>query len=133
MPANDLATIAGRRRQVHGGRCTWSAVRCSVRLQLCVYNYACSWIKASAPWVPSATAAASLHPFTLSLPQAIISGLRESVASFSNEVTDVNSKEVMELLVLTQYFDVLRDIGMSGKSNTVSRGESVVGYGAVDM
>lgn len=51
--------------------------------------------------------------------QAIISGLRESVASFSNEVTDVNSKEVMELLVLTQYFDVLRDIGMSGKSNTV--------------
>jgi hypothetical protein len=69
-----------------------------------------------------------LQPFVLSLPQAIISGLRESVASFSNEVTDVNSKEVMELLVLTQYFDVLRDIGMSGKSNTVSHGELVLGY-----
>lgn len=52
------------------------------------------------------------------------------MASFSNEVTDVNSKEVMELLVLTQYFDVLRDIGMSGKSNTVSRGELVLGYRA---
>lgn len=51
--------------------------------------------------------------------QAIISGLRESVQSFQSEVTDVNSKEVMDLLVLTQYFDVLRDIGMTGKSNTV--------------
>ncbi|EFN51252.1 hypothetical protein CHLNCDRAFT_33194 [Chlorella variabilis] len=51
--------------------------------------------------------------------RAIISGLRESVQSFQSEVTDVNSKEVMDLLVLTQYFDVLRDIGMTGKSNTV--------------
>jgi hypothetical protein len=58
------------------------------------------------------------HP-TPQKTQAIISGLRESVATFSSEVADVNSKEVMELLVLTQYFDVLRDIGLSGKSNTV--------------
>lgn len=51
--------------------------------------------------------------------QAIIAGLRESVQTFQSEVTDVNSRDVMELLLITQYFDTLKDIGLSGKSNTV--------------
>lgn len=40
--------------------------------------------------------------------QAIISGLRESVQAFRDEVTDVNSRDVMELLLITQYFDTLK-------------------------
>ncbi|KAI7845808.1 hypothetical protein COHA_000719 [Chlorella ohadii] len=51
--------------------------------------------------------------------QAIIAGLRESVQTFQTEVTDVSSRDVMELLLITQYFDTLKDIGLSGKSNTV--------------
>ncbi|KAL4448951.1 hypothetical protein ABPG77_007668 [Micractinium sp. CCAP 211/92] len=51
--------------------------------------------------------------------QAIIAGLRESVQTFATEVTDVNSRDVMELLLITQYFDTLKDIGLSGKSSTV--------------
>ena len=35
-----------------------------------------------------------------------------------SEVSDVNSRDVMELLLITQYFDTLKDIGLSGKSNT---------------
>lgn len=30
----------------------------------------------------------------------------------------MNSRDVMELLLITQYFDTLKDIGLSGKSNT---------------
>ena len=32
------------------------------------------------------------------------------------QVTDVNSRDVMELLLITQYFDTLKEIGMSGRS-----------------
>ena len=32
------------------------------------------------------------------------------------QVTDVNSRDVMELLLITQYFDTLKDSGMSGRS-----------------
>ncbi len=46
--------------------------------------------------------------------QAIISGLRESVQSFQSEVTDVNSKEVMDLLVLTQVMRWQRVLGCAG-------------------
>ncbi|KAL6769245.1 FAP173 [Auxenochlorella protothecoides x Auxenochlorella symbiontica] len=51
--------------------------------------------------------------------QAIISGLRESVQTFQNEVSDVNSRDVMELLLITQYFDTLKDIGSSSRASTV--------------
>eukprot|EP00877_Chromochloris_zofingiensis_P007450 jgi/Chrzof1/2959/Cz12g06030.t1 len=51
--------------------------------------------------------------------QAIISGLRESVKDFSTTVTGVSSKDVLELMLITQYFDMLRDVGASDKSNIV--------------
>lgn len=51
--------------------------------------------------------------------QAIISGLRESVQAFQTEVSDVNSRDVMELLLITQYFDTLKDIGASARGTTV--------------
>ena len=34
--------------------------------------------------------------------QAIVSGLRESVRAFQSEVTDVNAKDVMQLVLITQ-------------------------------
>merc|ERR1719482_1484721 len=48
--------------------------------------------------------------------QAIVNGLRESVKVFSEEVKDVTSKDVMDMMILTQYFDVLKDLGAGAKS-----------------
>jgi regulator of protease activity HflC (stomatin/prohibitin superfamily) len=42
---------------------------------------------------------------------AIMDGLRESIKDFSGNVNGTNSKDVMDLLVLTQYFDTLQEIG----------------------
>ena len=36
-------------------------------------------------------------------------GLRESVNAFKNEVQDVDAKTVMDLMIVTQYFDMMRD------------------------
>merc|ERR1712196_527863 len=49
--------------------------------------------------------------------QAIVNGLRESVKVFSEEVKDVTSKDVMDMMILTQYFDVLKDLGSGAKSS----------------
>ena len=43
--------------------------------------------------------------------QAIINGLRDSIKNFSSDVEDVNSKDVIEMMMITQYFDMLRDVG----------------------
>lgn len=65
--------------------------------------------------------------------QAIIAGLRESVQQFQSEVSDVNSRDVMELLLITQYFDTLKDIGMSGRSNTIFMPHSPGSVGGVSQ
>jgi hypothetical protein len=51
--------------------------------------------------------------------QAIINGLRESVKDFNDSVQDIGSREVMEMMLITQYFDTLRDLGAHGKGSTV--------------
>lgn len=49
---------------------------------------------------------------------AIVDGLRESVSSFSKGMSSVTSKDVLELILVTQYFDMLKDIGAKG-TNTI--------------
>jgi len=49
---------------------------------------------------------------------AIVDGLRESVSSFSKGMSSVTSKDVLELILVTQYFDMLKDVGAKG-SNTI--------------
>jgi len=51
--------------------------------------------------------------------QAIVSGLRDSVASFSSEVQGTDAHDVMDMMVLTQYFDMLREVGMKGGGSTL--------------
>jgi len=51
--------------------------------------------------------------------KAIIEGLRESVESFSSSVDGVNSQDVMNLVMMTQYFDTLKELGLSGKNSTI--------------
>jgi regulator of protease activity HflC (stomatin/prohibitin superfamily) len=51
--------------------------------------------------------------------KAIVDGLRDSVGDFKESITGMNAKDVLELVLLTQYFDTVKDIGCSGKVRTV--------------
>ena len=51
--------------------------------------------------------------------QAIIDGLSASIEHFQGAVPGSTSEEVMALVLLTQYFDTLRDIGTRSGANTV--------------
>ncbi|KAK3022915.1 hypothetical protein RJ639_046459 [Escallonia herrerae] len=51
--------------------------------------------------------------------QAIVDGLRDSVLSFSTNVPETSSKDVMDMILVTQYFDTMREIGASAKSSSV--------------
>ena len=51
--------------------------------------------------------------------QAIIDGLSASIEHFQGAVPGATSEDVMALVLLTQYFDTLRDIGTRGGTNTL--------------
>jgi regulator of protease activity HflC (stomatin/prohibitin superfamily) len=51
--------------------------------------------------------------------QAIVDGLRDSVLAFSENVPGTTAKDVMDMVLVTQYFDTMREIGASSKSNSV--------------
>jgi regulator of protease activity HflC (stomatin/prohibitin superfamily) len=51
--------------------------------------------------------------------QAIIDGLRQSIENFQSAVPGATAEDVMALVLLTQYFDTLRDIGTRSGSNTL--------------
>jgi regulator of protease activity HflC (stomatin/prohibitin superfamily) len=51
--------------------------------------------------------------------QAIIDGLRLSIENFQSAVPGATPEDVMALVLLTQYFDTLRDIGTRGGTNTL--------------
>ena len=51
--------------------------------------------------------------------QAIIEGLGHSVEELHKSSPNLNSEALMQMVLIIQYFDMLRDIGSSSKSNTV--------------
>ncbi len=51
--------------------------------------------------------------------RAIVDGLRESIAAFKEQVGSVSEHEVLNLVLLTQYFDTLKDIGVSSGSKVI--------------
>ncbi|XP_031253038.1 protein PPLZ12-like [Pistacia vera] len=51
--------------------------------------------------------------------QAITDGLRENILNFSHKVEGASAKEVMDLIMVTQYFDTIKDLGNSSKNTTV--------------
>ena len=50
--------------------------------------------------------------------KAIVDGLRSSIVDFSEGVEGTSSKDIMDLLLLTQYFDCIRDVGQEGHCKT---------------
>jgi regulator of protease activity HflC (stomatin/prohibitin superfamily) len=51
--------------------------------------------------------------------KAIINGLRESVEAFKASIEGAQAKDVMVLVLMTQFFDTLKEIGSQDKSNTI--------------
>ncbi|MGA3159990.1 MAG: SPFH domain-containing protein [Terracidiphilus sp.] len=51
--------------------------------------------------------------------KAIIEGLQSSIEQFQQAVEGTSSREVMQLVLVTQYFDTLKSIGESDKTNTL--------------
>ncbi|HXC96857.1 MAG TPA: SPFH domain-containing protein [Edaphobacter sp.] len=51
--------------------------------------------------------------------QAIIDGLRSSIEHFRESVPGATAEDVMALVLLTQYFDTLKDIGTRNGTNTL--------------
>lgn len=44
--------------------------------------------------------------------KALVDGLRETVNTFSHEVEGCSAKDVMDLLLVTQYFDMIKEVGI---------------------
>lgn len=66
--------------------------------------------------------------------KAIVQGLKESVEQFSNEVESASPKDVMDILLLSQYFDTLSVVGantlfVQHDPSTVRNLQSSVGAG----
>lgn len=50
---------------------------------------------------------------------AIVKGLKESVEDFQKAIAGVDAKDVMSLVLLTQYYDMLTDVGRHSNNNTI--------------
>jgi len=51
--------------------------------------------------------------------QAIIEGLKNSLTDFQDQIQSVNTQDVMSLILMIQYFDMLKEMGTHGKMNTI--------------
>jgi regulator of protease activity HflC (stomatin/prohibitin superfamily) len=51
--------------------------------------------------------------------KAIVEGLRDSVAKFSESVEGATPKDAMAMVLLTQYFDTLKEVAGTNRSNTI--------------
>ena len=64
--------------------------------------------------------------------KAIVQGLQSSVSEFSQEVEGTKPKDVMDILLLSQYFDTLSTVGANNlflehDPSTVSKLQAAVG------
>lgn len=51
--------------------------------------------------------------------RAIVDGLRQSVEEFARTLPGTTPQDVMQMVILTQYFDTLKEIGAQARSNTI--------------
>jgi regulator of protease activity HflC (stomatin/prohibitin superfamily) len=51
--------------------------------------------------------------------KAIVEGLRESVDTFQKSVPEASAHDIMGLVLMTQYFDTLKEIGAHARTNTL--------------
>lgn len=63
--------------------------------------------------------------------KAIIEGLKQSVEAFSAAVEGTTPRDVMMLVLVTQYLDTMKEIGTQDKSNTVFVSHSPAAIGSL--
>ena len=51
--------------------------------------------------------------------QAIVAGLRDSVDEFQKSVPVTTARDVMNIVLMTKYFDTLKEIGASSRTNAI--------------
>jgi len=51
--------------------------------------------------------------------KAIVEGLKDSISEFQKSVPGTRASDVMNLVLVTQYYDALKEIGASNKSSTL--------------
>lgn len=51
--------------------------------------------------------------------KAIIDGLKESVEHFKEGISGTSTQDVMNLVLLTQYFDTIKELGHTSQTNTI--------------
>jgi regulator of protease activity HflC (stomatin/prohibitin superfamily) len=51
--------------------------------------------------------------------KAIVEGLRESIGEFQQSIPGTSASDVMNLVLVTQYYDALKEIGANNKSSTI--------------
>ena len=51
--------------------------------------------------------------------RAIIDGLRESVDQFAQSISGTTPESIMQLVLMTQHYDTVKEIGASSRSNTI--------------
>jgi regulator of protease activity HflC (stomatin/prohibitin superfamily) len=51
--------------------------------------------------------------------KAIADGLRDSVVAFTGNVHGATPREVMDLVLITQYFDTIKELGEHSRSSTI--------------
>src|SRR5262245_55096409 len=51
--------------------------------------------------------------------KAIVDGLRESVDTFQRSVPGSTPQDIMNLVLMTQYFDTLKELGATSRTNTI--------------
>jgi regulator of protease activity HflC (stomatin/prohibitin superfamily) len=60
--------------------------------------------------------------------KAIVDGLCESVDGFQKTISGISAADIMNLVLMTQYFDTLKEIGASDKSSTILLPHSPMGF-----
>ena len=51
--------------------------------------------------------------------RAIVDGLRDSLDDFRKSIPSSSTQDVMSLILMTQYFDTLKEMSVNGKTNTI--------------
>ncbi len=51
--------------------------------------------------------------------RAIVDGLRDTVSDFAGSVKGTGPQDVMDLLLMTQYFEMMRELGKTGNNATL--------------
>ncbi|CAE7516522.1 HIR1 [Symbiodinium microadriaticum] len=51
--------------------------------------------------------------------KALVDGLQDTVSQFSSDVDGTSASDVMDLLLLTQYFDMVKDVGSRSTGGTM--------------